>query len=235
MEGNELSLKIEGILLMLHIRKLKDFELIPIKGMFIPFMGIKTIYNRGIHMSEAQVTANYRFVGAYQEVNTRIAQRQQALTIYVSMVLSLLAALVALKPGAAGSALPIQWLVLGFPVASTFLALMSYKAEMALTNLRRFLCALERLGNENETIPSYNANPIWSISANRARRFQDYAAALLAFAGNAVGLFAAAKIYPVQFSENPMAIWIAGSIALASLILLLWIPKLSFTPNKGLA
>jgi hypothetical protein len=110
-------------------------------------------------MSDAQVTANYRFVGAYQEVNTRIAQRQQALTIYVSMVLSLLAALVALKPGTAGSALPIQWLVLGFPVASTFLALMSYKAEMALTNLRRFLCALETRMKRSRVITPIRSGP----------------------------------------------------------------------------
>jgi len=180
-------------------------------------------------MSDAQVTANYRFVGAYQEINTRIAQRQQALTIYVSMVLSLLAALVALKPGTAGS-LPIQWLVLGFPVASTFLALMSYKAEMAITNLRRFLCALERLGNENGTLPSYNANPSWSINANRARQMQDVAAALLAAAGNTVGLLAALKIYPVQFAENPSALWIAGAVAVVSVCFLLWIPRLSFIP-----
>ncbi|EJN07035.1 hypothetical protein [Herbaspirillum sp. YR522] len=181
-------------------------------------------------MSEAQVTANYRFVGAYQEVNTRIAQRQQALTIYVSMVLSLLAALVALKPGTAGAPLPIQWLVLGFPVASTFLALMSYKAEMAITNLRRFLCTLERLGNDNGALPSYNANASWSINANRARQMQDYAAALLAAGGNAVGLLAAVKIYPVQFAESPSACWIAGTVAVVSVGLLLWIPRLSFIP-----
>jgi len=181
----------------------------------------------------AQVSANYRFVGAYQEVNTRIAQRQQALTIYVSLILSLLAALVALKPATAGSDLPVQWLVLGFPVASTFLAMMSYKAEMAITNLRRFLCALERLGNEKELIPSYNANPTWSINANRARRLQDYAAALLALAGNAIGLLAAVKIYPAQLGEHPAAIWIAGVVALASVVFLLWIPRLSFTPANN--
>ncbi|OWY31292.1 hypothetical protein [Herbaspirillum robiniae] len=181
-------------------------------------------------MAEAQVNANYRFVGAYQEVNTRIAQRQQALTIYVSMILSLLAALVALKPGTADGALPIQWLVLGFPVASVFLALMSYKAEMAIANLRRFLCALERLGNENGALPSYNAHPAWAINANRARQMQDYAAALLALAGNGVGLVAAVKIYPVQFGENPLAVWIAAVIAVASIGFLLWIPRLSFIP-----
>ena len=82
-------------------------------------------------MSDPHVSANYRFVGAYQEVNTRIAQRQQALTIYVSLVLSLLAALVGFKPGPSAAVLPVEWLVLGFPLASTFLALMSYKAERA--------------------------------------------------------------------------------------------------------
>ena len=182
-------------------------------------------------MSEAHVSANYRFVGAYQEVNTRIAQRQQALTIYVSLVLSLLAALVGLKPGASSTTLPVEWLVLGFPLASTFLALMSYKAERAITNLRHFLCALERLGNDTESIPSYNANPVWSINANHARQFQDYAAALLVLGGNLIGLSAAVKIYPAQFAEHPITLWVAGAIGLASFISLLWMRKLSFTPS----
>lgn len=182
-------------------------------------------------MPDTNVSANYRFVGAYQEVNTRIAQRQQALTIYVSLVLSLLAALVGLKPSASAAVLPVEWLVLGFPLASTFLALMSYKAERAITNLRHFLCVLERLGNDNEAIPSYNANPVWSISANHARQFQDYAAALLVAGGNLIGLCAAVKIYPIQFAEHPLALWIAALIALISFIGLLWIPKLSFTPS----
>ena len=135
-------------------------------------------------MSDAHVSANYRFVGAYQEVNTRIAQRQQALTIYVSLVLSLLAALVGFKPGTSVAVLPVEWLVLGFPLASTFLALMSYKAERAISNLREFLCVLERLGNESGNIPSYNADLKWAVNANYARQFQDYAAALLVLGGS---------------------------------------------------
>lgn len=73
-------------------------------------------------MSKNIVDANYRFISASQEVNARITQRQQALTVYVTLTVSLLAALVALKPsGAASDPLPIEWLVLGFPVASTSL------------------------------------------------------------------------------------------------------------------
>ena len=184
-------------------------------------------------MSDMHVTANYRFVGAYQEVNTRIAQRQQALTIYVSLVLSLLAALVAFKPGNAGAALPIEWVVMGFPLASTFLALMSYKAERAISNLREFLCVLERLGNESGSIPSYNADPKWAMRANHARQFQDYAAALLVLGGNLIGLVAAVKIYPVRFAENPVVLWIAATVAVVSFIGLLLIPRLSFIPKSA--
>lgn len=54
------------------------------------------------------VDANYRFIAAYQEINARINQRQQALTLYVTLVVSLLAALVALKPGSAGGEVPIE-------------------------------------------------------------------------------------------------------------------------------
>ncbi len=45
-----------------------------------------------------RVDANYRFIAAYKEVNARVAQRQQALGLYVSLVVSLLAALVAWMP-----------------------------------------------------------------------------------------------------------------------------------------
>ena len=86
-----------------------------------------------------RVDANYRFIAAYQEVNTRVAQRQQALALYVSLVVSLLAALVALRPGSGAGTLPAEWLALGFPVATLNLALLNYKSERAITNLRRFL------------------------------------------------------------------------------------------------
>ncbi len=67
------------------------------------------------------VDANYRYIAAAQEINTRIAQRQQSLALYVTLTVGLLATLVALKPSSASGELPVEWLVLGFPVASTCL------------------------------------------------------------------------------------------------------------------
>lgn len=134
------------------------------------------------------VDANYRFIAAYQEVNARINQRQQALTLYVTLVVSLLAALVALKPGSTGGEVPIEWLLAGFPVASICLAFLNYKAERAISNLRHFLSDLEQLNNAHENLPSYNTHEKWSQGANKARRFHDYAAIILVIGGNAIGL-----------------------------------------------
>jgi len=99
------------------------------------------------------VDANYRFIAAYQEVNARIVQRQQALALFVTLTATLLAGLLALHPGASGNQLPVEWLVFGFPVTSLCLAFLNYKAERAITNLRSFLSALEN------SMPRTNACP----------------------------------------------------------------------------
>ncbi|MFZ6656643.1 hypothetical protein [Undibacterium sp. TJN19] len=185
-------------------------------------------------MSKSHVDANYRFIAANQEVNTRIAQRHQSLALYVTLVVSLLAALVALKPGEPNSKLPIEWLVLGFPVASICLAFLNYKAERSITNLRHFLATLERLENAHLTLPSYNTDPRWARSANKARRFQDYASAVLVASGNAIGLGAVIRIYPERIAANQFVIWITAFIALASLFVLLFMPAWSYRPSDDI-
>jgi hypothetical protein len=177
------------------------------------------------------VDANYRFIAAYQEVNARISQRQQALTLYVTLVVSLLAALVALKPGEAGADVPVEWLIAGFPVASICLAFLNYKAERAITNLRRFLSALEQLNNAHDELPSYNTHPTWALGANKARRFHDYAAAVLAAGGNLIGLGAVVKIYPERIADTPVALWLSIAIAIISLVILLVTPHWSYKPE----
>jgi hypothetical protein len=179
------------------------------------------------------VDANYRYTAAYQEVNARITQRQQALALYVTLVVSLLAALVALKPTEKSGLIPVEWLILGFPGASLCLALLNYKSERAITNLRRFLSALEQLDNAHHFLPSYNTHPTWSEGANQARRFHDYAAAVLVAGGNLIGLGAAVKIYPHRLTEAPLAVWFSALIAFASVILLLQTSRWSYRPDEA--
>lgn len=177
------------------------------------------------------VDANYRFIAAYQEVNTRISQRQHALSLYATLVLSLLAALVALKPSNGGG-VPVEWLLPGFPAASLCLAFLNYKGERAITNLRRFLAALEQLNNAHNQLPSYNTHPKWSLGANKARRFHDLTAVLLVAAGNGIGLGAAIHIYPDRVAAAPLAIWGSVAVAIASVVILLLIPRWSYTPEE---
>lgn len=179
------------------------------------------------------VDANYRFIAAYQEVNARINQRQQALALYVTLVVSLLAALVALKPTEANAQVPIEWLLAGFPVASICLAFLNYKAERAITNLRRFLSALEQLNDAHEQLPSYNTHEKWSQGANKARRFHDYAAIILVIGGNVIGLGAATKIYPERIGEMSIALWLSVAAAILSVLLLLVTPKWSYKPDAS--
>ena len=180
--------------------------------------------------TQSSVDANYRYIAASQEINTRIAQRQQALGLYVTLNVGLLATLVALKPGNGNGELPVEWLVLGFPVASICLVLLNYKAERAITNLRHFLSELEQLDNAHERLPSYNTDPRWAKAANEARRFHVFAAAILVAGANLVGLGAVAKIYPERIAQSPIAIWLSATIALASFIALLRIFKWSYQP-----
>ncbi len=178
------------------------------------------------------VDANYRFIAAYQEVNARINQRQQALALYVTLVVSLLAALVALKSGEDSTDVPVEWLIAGFPVASICLAFLNYKAERAITNLRRFLSALEQLHNAHDELPSYNTHPTWAQGANKARRFHDYATAVLVAGGNLIGLGAVVTIYPERIADTPIALWLSIFIAVISLIILLVTPHWSYKPEN---
>lgn len=178
------------------------------------------------------VDANYRFIAAYQEVNARIAQRQHALALYVTLVVSLLAALMALKSNESKGEVPVEWLMLGFPVASLCLAFLNYKAERAITNLRHFLSELEQLGNAHESLPSYNTHQKWAHGANKARRFHDYASAVLVVGGNLIGLGVVIRIYPSRVTDTSIAFWVSVVIAVISVLTILLSSQWSFRPDE---
>lgn len=180
------------------------------------------------------VDANYRFIAAYQEVNARIVQRQQALALYVTMIVGLLAALLALKPAVGVTEIPVEWLLLGFPVSSLCLAFLNYKSERAISNLRAFLARLEQLGDAHLELPSYNTDARWATGANHARRFHDWATTVLASGANALGFGAAWHIYP-QRVDASIGFWIfSAGLSAVSIGVLLWTPRWSYRPNNAI-
>lgn len=180
------------------------------------------------------VDANYRFIAAYQEVNARIVQRQQALALFVTLTATLLAGLLALHPGANGNQLPVEWLVFGFPVTSLCLAFLNYKAERAITNLRSFLSALEKLDTAHERLPSYNTDPRWSHGVNKVRRFHDIAAAILASGANGIGIGVVLQLYPERLADKPFVLALLIGGAVLSVLALLIIPRWSYRPHEAL-
>ena len=120
-------------------------------------------------------SVNYRYIAASNELNARTSQRQQALTIFISFFIGLLAALIAAHNASKDSTAHIEWILLGFPVASASFAFLNFKYELIITNLREYLSELEQLGNAHLSIPSYNTTAKWVIKSNRGRRFHDYA------------------------------------------------------------
>lgn len=183
-------------------------------------------------MSEKAVDANYRFIAAYQEVNARIVQRHHALTLYVTLTASLLAALLALHPGEASRQLPVEWLVFAFPVTTICLAFLNYKTERAITNLRSFLASLEQLGNAHHQLPSYNTDPRWATGVNKVRRFHDYAAAVLASGANAIGIGVVVRLYPERLADKPLLVGLLVLGGVISVIALLFIPHWSYQPPR---
>jgi hypothetical protein len=163
------------------------------------------------------VDANYRFIAAAQEANARIAQRQQALALYVTMALSLIAAMVALsRPGTGptdGGSMP--WLLLGFPLASLCLWFLNFKSEAALANIRRFLSQLEQLDNAHERLPSFNTDHRWVDPANSARRYQDFASAALTAGAHAIAIAVAFQAEP----NHPHIVGLALTTALSGAVL----------------
>lgn len=107
--------------------------------------------------------------------------------------------------------------------------------ERAITNLRRFLSALEQLDRAHERLPSDNTHAQWALGANHARRFHDHAAAVLVAGGNAVGLGAVLKIYPQRMAEAPWTLGLAVAVsvaAVAAVAVLLLSPRWGFTPRE---
>lgn len=177
------------------------------------------------------VSANYRYIAAYNEVNARIGQRQHALSLYITLVVGLIAALVASKRVEEPGILLIEWLIYGFSIASVCLVLLNYKYEQTLTNLRQYLSELEQLNNTNLELPSYNTETRWTTRANKARRFHDFACAVLVGACNVIALGVFYKVSPEYFKPSSCVLWVTSLIALGSLAALLSMTRFSHQPK----
>ncbi|MDM1022009.1 hypothetical protein QSV37_17180 [Acinetobacter sp. VNK23] len=182
--------------------------------------------------AQEYVTANYRYISAYNELNARTSQRQQALTIFITFFIGLLAALIAAHNATTSLNSHIEWILFGFPVASATFAFLNYKYERIITNLRRFLSSLERYHNAHLDIPSYNTDQQWVNDSNHARRFHDYACAVLILACNSIGVSAFYVLFPQHIQQSYFVISCVVAVAILSAGLHWFLPKFGYQTPK---
>lgn len=182
--------------------------------------------------AQEYVTANYRYISAYNELNARTSQRQQALTIFITFFIGLLAALIAAHNVSTSLNSHIEWILFGFPVASATFAFLNYKYERIITNLRHFLSTLERYHDAHLAIPSYNTDQQWIKDSNHARRFHDYACAILILACNSIGISAFYVLFPQHIQQAYGVIACVVLVTILSAGLHWFLPKFGYHTSK---
>ena len=178
------------------------------------------------------VTANYRYIAAYNEVVARISQRQQTLTLFVAIFTGLVTALIASRDLFRAQSLALDWLMAGFPAASVALSLLNAKYERLLSILRGYLAALEQVREAHRLLPSYNCDPVLISQANYARRNHDFTCATLIMAYNAVALGIFSSISPVHDALFFGVMAAVGLAALAAVLMHLSLGRVRYQPAQ---
>jgi len=178
------------------------------------------------------VSANYRYIAAYNEVVARISQRQQTLTLFVAIFTGLVTALVAGRDLFRMQAVALDWLMIGFPAASVALTMLNSKYERLLSILRGYLASLERVQNAHLLLPSYNCNVDLVSQANAARRQHDLTCATLIIAYNVVALGIYYSVASHQDFAFMAVLAVVASVALACVVAHARLGKVRYVPSK---
>lgn len=137
----------------------------------------------------ATVNLNFRYIAAWNEVSARIAQRQNAITIYATgsgLFLTILAG--ATVPESVDRTV-VSLFSLLLPILSLCFAFLNYKHNETITLLREFLAECEQKGDAIPLkLPNYNSGD-YRVRADQYRRWHDFSAALLIVLFNVLGLY----------------------------------------------
>lgn len=146
------------------------------------------------------VQLSYRYRAAWGEIGTRIAQRQNALQIYVTLATGILAVIFTGRPlqlDNAGHKINPNVFFFLLPIVSLTFAFLNFKHERTIAILRQFLTACETVNNSHSNpLPNYHGDEKYYKSAKRVRNWHDYASILLIIVFNAIGGWVASEAFP---------------------------------------
>lgn len=134
------------------------------------------------------------YVAAWAEVDFRVAQRQNALQIYVTLASALIALMFTGHSLGSGGGLGPQWFSLLLPAISLAFIALNAKHERTIGLLRQYLLECEK------TVPSFHGYHILHYSrALEFRRYHDWAAAALVAGVNVLGFMVARASFESSF------------------------------------
>ena len=146
-----------------------------------------------------QVDLNSRYNNAWAEVNTRLHLRQNAITVYVTLM-SLVIVGMGLRDKDGGFVAP--WLAWFVPIFSVLFSVMVYMHDSIIKNLCKFIRYCEQKDNPEGVIPNYLSSSEFSVHDNQVRVYHHIACAILIFCMNVLALsvfhFTAGPAYPQQ-------------------------------------
>jgi len=140
---------------------------------------------------------NSRYVSAYNEISTRIAKRQNAIVIYISIM-----AVVVSFANTEFGRTNIYLLGAIIPILTFVFMFLNLKHDSTILKLREFLYSCERFTKEQHpdfaNMPAYHLERVYISAASKIRQFHDYAIALLILFTNGIALAIIIKSNPTE-------------------------------------
>jgi hypothetical protein len=144
------------------------------------------------------VGMNWRYSSAWNEVNARIAQRQNAVAIFVSLATAIVAVLFTSARSQPGLQLDPNTFSVLMPVISLVFGALNYKHDKTIALLRTYLAECEDMHPELKLHGYNNCKRFMSI-ANETRRWHDISCAVLITVFNGLSLWVAYRSFPDAF------------------------------------
>lgn len=165
------------------------------------------------------VDLNARYNNAWFEVNTRLALRQNAISVY-AILMSFVTAGMGLT--GAGGAPIARWIAFLVPLLSLLFALLVFMHDRIMSNLCHFIRECEQLGNGGTTpLPNYLSDARWRQHDDRIRVCHHLVCAALIVVFNVFAFLAAQGAHPDLFSSNSALMWSQLVLALAATLIVL--------------
>ena len=130
-------------------------------------------------MNAQRVSLDIQYQGAWNEFNTRIAQRQNVISIYTTLALAAIGAAMLPQDPAIS-----YRMLFAIPVLSLLFAGLLQKHERMMDNLHKFLIECERV--PDATNVGYHAGEIWDKREAKARLIHDWVCVTLIVGLNAL-------------------------------------------------